>query len=484
LASFREATYNQYSKPELQYMMVERDDNVETLRVELRLLKKSQTHYYEQTQALRQTIVQLHATNTDLVRQLNYRPGIRWVSVFGGYDIALRRASGHAGAKTTLAMLTGGLRGNVTDRGVVYRYEHRAAAAQHLKSLDVYGAMEVMMMVRSGLDTDQFGVIVHCLKCDATKQDALDHEKVVIGTVSTCAYGASEVAAALDNGVFVPERFRPVSTFGACDLQIEVTGTGEETYHIMKQNLTSVGATHWDDRCQAADLTLDALYCFGLDNGPNNSGSIKRVRTVIRPVTRCAFDVNWCFFHQAQLIVLSMVATLDGWHWKYPKGVGYFSGVATIANVVRSTGMRGRIQKAASDGVEVLKRMFGRCLRGRWLSIDSVEGGIILDLDELAAIFMRLFARLLADGDGDGGAIAPPRAAVTVGADEAAAYREQQKNYRQTAALLLNFPLFRAAMKVSRRAKASATPRRTRALIVYVYVSNVVILQSPFSFRF
>jgi hypothetical protein len=83
------------------------------------------------------------------------------------------------------------------------------------------------------------------------------------------------------------------------------------------------------------------------------------------------------FLFEAQL------AILDAWTPLASMPVKYFSGVATIANHWRSTTHGGKIKLASARlfNDDICLKCFGkiphRCLRGRWLSVDSVEGILV-----------------------------------------------------------------------------------------------------------
>ena len=62
----------------------------------------------------------------ELKAQVNFRPGLRNISCFGGYALAERRNMGHASSETTVKMVASSeLAGGLKDRGIVVQYEHR-----------------------------------------------------------------------------------------------------------------------------------------------------------------------------------------------------------------------------------------------------------------------------------------------------------------------------------------------------------------------
>ena len=102
----------------------------------------------------------------------------------------------------------------------------------------------------------------------------------------------------------------------------------------------------------------------------------------------------------------------------------YFGSLATIANVWRGTGIVGKLVTAALElnlG-ETIAALFstvpGRCLRGRWDSVDEVERVVLAVLLYAAAVFKHVFQK--------SGAATKKRKRAGVGDDEANAYQEEQ----------------------------------------------------------
>jgi len=113
------------------------------------------------------------------------------------------------------------------------------------------------------------------------------------------------------------------------------------------------------------------------------------------------FICIFCLHHQLHLIVGALLKCLDDWRWGPPHchRRQYWSGVATIANVWRSTGTSGRIKRAAAVKWTdfVAGKYFNRppCkpLRNRWGSIHAVEGHLIEPENRLGALFGEVFAQ-------------------------------------------------------------------------------------------
>ena len=143
------------------------------------------------------------------------------------------------------------------------------------------------------------------------------------------------------------------------------------------------------------------FYGFGLDRGPDNIKLSGMCRQDLTSVVNVMFWIVWCFSHGCHLGVKCVLKVLDNWQWGSDSNVEpqqkYFSSVATICNVWRSAGAARKIQveieRVYNPAIarHVAKKIPGRCLRGRWGSIDSVVGIFFWGMAVLATVFMRLF---------------------------------------------------------------------------------------------
>ena len=151
-----------------------------------------------------------------------------------------------------------------------------------------------------------------------------------------------------------------------------------------------------------------------------------------------------------------MLCILDEFRWVNDFPVKYFSGVATIANVWRGTGNPAKLRcQAASMWSEVVaSKLFskvpGRPLRGRWGSIDSIEGLISKGSNYIPNAFERCFGSE---------AVRPSssRKRSILDDDEEDAYREKVKNYKLNATKMLSQPRFVTMVKISAVAKSVLT---------------------------
>jgi hypothetical protein len=325
-------------------------------------LRKSRNHYHDRCQDLVALLRTAETEHAELVQRVSFRPGLRNVSVMGGYTLALNMMRGGlVSASSTLAMCAGGsLQGALKSKRIVYIYENRPNAVQACQSILNYQDMDADALavahppnVSASADSSapfafNWRMESTLFKGDATNQEAIGMDKVHIASVATVSFGPMAVAEAIRNdGTFDDSRFAPPRTHASCDLHIVRTGTGEETYIIVKDEMKSVGCPTWDDKVAAAALNPNLLshFGFGLDNGPDNGSLAKRVKRALRDVLTVVFSVIWCKLHQTSLILGTIMVTLDKWEWP---GEGafeskYFGGVATITNVIRSHGAKRKV---------------------------------------------------------------------------------------------------------------------------------------------
>ena len=167
----------------------------------------------------------------------------------------------------------------------------------------------------------------------------------------------------------------------------------------------------------------------------------------------------WCFMHQTQLLLKSMLAVLDahkGAEFTLP--TSYFASVATVSNLWRSPGISTLLRKTCAElfSEEISSAAFrktpGRCLRGRWASIDGVEQTILVGGEHLGPTIAKAMARALA-ADEKETRRSSSSSRNAVGADEDDEYRSQQKSYRMNAVVCTSSKVWRAMVYISHVAK-------------------------------
>ena len=115
---------------------------------------------------------------------------------------------------------------------------------------------------------------------------------------------------------------------------------------------------------------------------------------------------SWCLMHQLHLSCQSLLVLLDTFIFECDRGtiqLNFFTLVASISNVWRSPGIERKLRNLLESFNLVpesfcLPNLPGRCLRGRWFSIDEVEEKEIAALPFLQVAFKKLFGKNGDDG--------------------------------------------------------------------------------------
>ena len=213
--------------------------------------------------------------------------------------------------------------------------------------------------------------------------------------------------------------------------------------------------TNFDNQVPANTLNM---FFSVTDAGSENTSCARRILQHIRPIPRVVFMGQFCLLHQMHLIAKTMLKILDKWKWNmraHDAGIGYFSGVACIANMWRATGNRFKILKAArnelGDGIASVcfKVVPGRVLRGRWLAIDSVEAIINNASDHIGVVFSKIWG----GGGDDEGDDNPGNQLVDLRVIEDDLWGQRQKSMKQISVAVTKSPAFRALMHLSAAAK-------------------------------
>ena len=137
----------------------------------------------------------------------------------------------------------------------------------------------------------------------------------------------------------------------------------------------------------------------------------------------------------------------------------YFSGVATIANLWRGTGAPRKILDAARTMTdERIADMFsrkipGRCLRGRLLSVDSVGSKISGAARWIGLVFSAVFAASTAGRRYR----RIPAKRTTLEGPEDRKWQEDQSRYKSNGKACCNSEMFLSAVKISKAAKGPLT---------------------------
>lgn len=174
---------------------------------------------------------------------------------------------------------------------------------------------------------------------------------------------------------------------------------------LMLRQLGSAFVPDWEQDLPSARSVR--IYVMELDQGPDNKGATAKIKTDINPDAKKLLYVFWCLFHIFQLMVKSLLLTLDRWDWwsgwedmddivlghrdDWNNQV-YVGLLATLVNTWKSPGVKKDIQAALAArfgelDAKMLGKAPGNLVRTRWASVDEVETQLVKGLDKYAIVF-------------------------------------------------------------------------------------------------
>ena len=434
---------------------VSQDDTIAELRAHLQRAQKQARYYKSKAIVAFQKARDVERKNQELLARLNFRPGLRHISTFGGYTLALKRnLAGVNVSGAACASLVAGddERGSFGDKKVVLVWEHKAAAAKRCRSAQTHAAFLDSahdLAPIADLAHDQHrspsAFEIYCIKADGTNQEAIGKEKVHTSLISSLLLAGA--------GVYETDRAFDMATLENCvvssreagDLQIVKQGDGEETYALMQAELKSLGVSTWDARCTCPQAGVASAFIFGLDNGPDNVGAMKRVRGACKQNGHVMFAVVWCTFHQSHLIVKNHLTAMQSHQITgYEIDTNYFTLITSIIHVWRSTGMHEKLKASAMaefGDASCFARLPGRPLRGRWGAIEDAEKSLVLARSQLRVLFDKLVQ------------IPKKKASKPKLGDHEDDYEERTRAYRNNALEALHNPAFFLLVMVSKESR-------------------------------
>eukprot|EP00959_Pyramimonas_sp_CCMP1952_P382791 8021055-Pyramimonas_sp.AAC.1 len=178
--------------------------------------------------------------------------------------------------------------------------------------------------------------------------------------------------------------------------------------------MQSVHCPTWEERRAEADAAHGAaglrrlsIYLFGFDAGPENARATKYVCDYLSCCPDIATMVSRCLLHQMHLIVRQVLDFIDFFEWDdfwesepeldcWNALPAYSTTVSGVSSAWRCPGSARKLREAGSTIGSVVWSNIGgsipgRVLRGRWGSIDSVEGILVNGGCLLADVFRRAF---------------------------------------------------------------------------------------------
>lgn len=453
------------SPGEVSASVVELTNWVSRLSIEKAQLAKSRAYYKAKCLELRQTLHEQSEQHREVLALVEHRPGSRKVSTYAGFNLALKRNLGHSSCQALVLAVAGDdVHGSLKSKHIVTRFEHKASCAVRVFSSEFHAsgsaAMKVppdvhMLRQKCSESSSWFCVSAFSYRGDATN-DVLRNSKVHLAEVCSPILGREGVLEA-DVGRDREDACSVTVLYSRsfCDMHLVSFDNGQEIYHIMRKEFSSVGATCWAKVVEECALDKHKLFIFALalDNGPDNQGATSRLKNTLEGNNRVTFAVTWCVFHQYHLIIRSMLLILDKFVWPSPSAAfptTYFAGVSCISNSWRAAGVPRKIYFAGCEafgdvaGARCFKKIPGKVLREGWGSIDSVESLIDNGGQVLAAAFQKVVGARLGSR---------PRQSTGPGADLDADFAERARNGRQHACDLIGNDVFMGMVRISLIAK-------------------------------
>jgi hypothetical protein len=306
----------------------------------------------------------------------------------------------------------------------------------------------------------RFPLLCYSYRGDATNQDAIDHEKVHLAEACSMAVPielVNDLAASLRVAAPVEQGGAGVEmpyVRSLCDMQVVRAGTGVELYNTMIRELRSVGIHDWI--IMGLEETSITMLLFALDKGPDNQLAIKLIRNNVAAFPLLFIGIVWCFFHQWNLIIKSMLDLIDGFEWSdgFRFKVSYTAGLGTITNTWRSPGNPLKVYGEACKrfgpeaGRLYAKKVPGRFVKQRWGSADALE----LRLDQGGHVLSVVFAELFVSNS-KRAAKAKAKAARAMSDDPDDQQRELRKAFALTTGELMSSDLYRGVVRISVIAK-------------------------------
>ena len=229
VASDMVASYGEADLGDMQLVVFRQTELIQSMKAQMKNISKNRDYYEQRSDTLQHKLNEEIEKCTTLVAHTNFRPGLRRISLYGGYTLALRRSFGNASAGVAAKMVAGAEdNGGFTDHQVVILFEHRAAQAKRSRAHNFF----VEADAEKADVPDWFEIV--CYRGDATQQQAIDKEKMHVSLISALQ-GPGQRGDALD--------FKALSASAhwmheAGDLQLVKRGTGEETYEICKREFS------------------------------------------------------------------------------------------------------------------------------------------------------------------------------------------------------------------------------------------------------
>ena len=183
---------------ELQVLVVRQAEEAERMKAESTKRDLRMRHYKRRCDVMVLREAEAKRRCSDLVMQPNFRPGLRNISLYGGYTLAIRRNYSHVGAKIAAEMLAGSeVQGDLHDKKVVLLYEHKAAEAKRVRNRLAIADATATSSAEGSCSWE-----IYSCRGDGTQQEAIGKEKIHNCLISSAVVNVNELPSqdGLDDG--------------------------------------------------------------------------------------------------------------------------------------------------------------------------------------------------------------------------------------------------------------------------------------------
>ncbi len=195
---------------------------------------------------LRDEIATLREELAEARAQTTYKAGVRYVSIQGGFNLALRRSIAHAGALATAKMLTAkDGKGTVATKNPVISFEYKAACAKVLRSEQFHSApLAEVVDIEEASPVPAHATVecgFHLIKMDATNSEAIQKSKIHVAVVTSLRANLGCVASMGDGAFDLPMLSSQCCQMVQAAQLLEVQhSTGAETCEYALKHLEGV----------------------------------------------------------------------------------------------------------------------------------------------------------------------------------------------------------------------------------------------------
>ena len=208
--------------------------------------------------------------------------------------------------------------GSLKSKGIVPKYEMRAACAQKLFSISTVGEQ----LYEASLSLVQLADVVHDVDPNAD-DTRFSYEAILYrGDATNWAVGEnklhlSDIAVLALSILAQRSGNAPSYHYAIPEVQEVLHGSTDELEAIIQKEFASVGVPTLADRLNQAHLFVHrkSMFYLGLDRGPDNTGWAGRIRRAARRVPNISYFIRWCMAHGIHLTTFMHYVIMNAWKW-------------------------------------------------------------------------------------------------------------------------------------------------------------------------